>query len=157
MAKVLLAGFWLGLGALLLMSVQPMATRWCLPLLGGTPAVWAVALVFFQFTLLAGYGLAIPLAGATPRIRVAVIAPALILAWCLFPPAIDADLLAETVGEAWPVGPLLLALALGDRLDQGAGAGPGEARPGSKPPVCRQQCWKSGGFTRLPADSRALV
>ena len=119
MAKVLLAGFWLGLGALLLMSVQPMATRWCLPLLGGTPAVWAVALVFFQFTLLAGYGLAIPLAGATPRIRVAVIAPALILAWCLFPPAIDADLLAETVGEAWPVGPLLLALARGFFLPVG--------------------------------------
>src|SRR5687768_16772733 len=44
--------------AFLLFSVQPMFTKMVLPLLGGTPAVWSVAMVFFQATLLAGYAYA---------------------------------------------------------------------------------------------------
>jgi len=44
-----------GLSAFLLFSVQPMFTKMVLPVLGGTPAVWSVALVFFQAMLLAGY------------------------------------------------------------------------------------------------------
>jgi hypothetical protein len=44
--------------ALLLFSVQPMFTKMVLPILGGAPSVWAVALVFFQAALLAGYGYA---------------------------------------------------------------------------------------------------
>lgn len=43
------------LSALLLFWVQPMFTKSVLPLLGGTPAVWNTALVFFQATLLLGY------------------------------------------------------------------------------------------------------
>lgn len=43
------------LGALLLFLVQPMFARSVLPLLGGAPAVWNTALVFFQGALLAGY------------------------------------------------------------------------------------------------------
>lgn len=46
------------LSALLLFSVQPVFTRLVLPKLGGTPAVWSVAMVFFQAVLLAGYGYA---------------------------------------------------------------------------------------------------
>jgi hypothetical protein len=42
-------------GAALLFLVQPMFARLVLPLLGGSPAVWATALVFFQGALLAGY------------------------------------------------------------------------------------------------------
>ncbi|MCZ6524807.1 MAG: fused MFS/spermidine synthase [Alphaproteobacteria bacterium] len=42
-------------GALLLFAVQPMFTKAVLPLLGGSPAVWNTALVFFQAALLAGY------------------------------------------------------------------------------------------------------
>jgi hypothetical protein len=41
--------------ALLVFSLQPMFARMVLPALGGTPAVWAVSLCFFQVTLLAGY------------------------------------------------------------------------------------------------------
>src|ERR1700759_1482923 len=44
--------------ALLLFSVQPLFTRMVLPRLGGSPAVWAVAMVFFQSLLLAGYAYA---------------------------------------------------------------------------------------------------
>ncbi len=43
------------LSALLLFSIQPMFTKMVLPLLGGAPSVWAVALCFFQGALLAGY------------------------------------------------------------------------------------------------------
>lgn len=41
--------------AFLLFLVQPMFTKMVLPILGGSPSVWAVALVFFQSALLAGY------------------------------------------------------------------------------------------------------
>lgn len=43
------------LGAALLFVVQPMVARMILPELGGSPAVWNTAMVFFQATLLAGY------------------------------------------------------------------------------------------------------
>lgn len=43
------------LSALLLFSVQPMFAKMVLPILGGSPSVWAVAMVFFQAALLAGY------------------------------------------------------------------------------------------------------
>lgn len=43
------------LSALLLFAVQPMFTKMVTPTLGGTPAVWSVAMVFFQAVLLAGY------------------------------------------------------------------------------------------------------
>ena len=44
--------------AVLLFSVQPMFTKMVLPLLGGSPSVWSVAMVFFQAVLLAGYAYA---------------------------------------------------------------------------------------------------
>jgi hypothetical protein len=44
--------------ALLLFSVQPLFTKMVLPRLGGSPAVWSVAMVFFQSLLLAGYAYA---------------------------------------------------------------------------------------------------
>lgn len=43
------------LSASLLFLVEPMFARMALPLLGGTPAVWAIALCFFQAALLGGY------------------------------------------------------------------------------------------------------
>src|ERR1043166_1450091 len=46
------------LSAALLFAVQPMFTKMVLPRLGGAPQVWSVAMVFFQATLLAGYGFA---------------------------------------------------------------------------------------------------
>lgn len=43
------------LGSLLLFGIQPMVTKMVLPTLGGSPAVWNTAQVFFQAALLAGY------------------------------------------------------------------------------------------------------
>ena len=45
-------------GACLLFLVQPMFARMALPLLGGAPAVWNTAMVFYQAVLLAGYAYA---------------------------------------------------------------------------------------------------
>jgi hypothetical protein len=45
-------------GAALLFVVQPMVGRMVLPLLGGSPAVWNTAMVFYQAVLLAGYAYA---------------------------------------------------------------------------------------------------
>jgi hypothetical protein len=46
------------LSAFLLFGVQPMFTKMVLPILGGSPSVWSVAMVFFQALLLAGYAYA---------------------------------------------------------------------------------------------------
>ena len=54
LAPALYAGT-LFLSALLLFSVQPMFAKMVLPRLGGAPAVWSVAMVFFQTALLVGY------------------------------------------------------------------------------------------------------
>lgn len=45
----------IGLSAFLLFSVEPLVGRLVLPVFGGTPAVWATTLFFFQTVLLAGY------------------------------------------------------------------------------------------------------
>src|SRR2546429_3764569 len=44
--------------AALLFAVQPMFTKMVLPMLGGAPSVWSVAMVFFQAALLIGYAYA---------------------------------------------------------------------------------------------------
>ena len=44
--------------ALLSFSVQPILGKMLLPMVGGAPAGWIVALAFFQLSLLAGYGVA---------------------------------------------------------------------------------------------------
>ena len=44
--------------AWLVFWIQPLAVRGVLPVLGGSPAVWNTAMVFFQSALLAGYALA---------------------------------------------------------------------------------------------------
>ena len=43
------------LSALLLFCIEPMFSKMVLPVLGGTSAVWSVAMVVFQGLLLAGY------------------------------------------------------------------------------------------------------
>lgn len=44
--------------AALMFSVQPLAGKMLLPLVGGSPSGWVVAMAFFQIALLAGYALA---------------------------------------------------------------------------------------------------
>jgi len=46
------------IGSALVFLIEPMVGKMLLPLFGGTPAVWAVTLVFFQTFLLAGYAFA---------------------------------------------------------------------------------------------------
>ena len=43
------------LSASLLFFVQPLFTRIALPAIGGAPAVWTTAMLFFQSVLIAGY------------------------------------------------------------------------------------------------------
>jgi hypothetical protein len=65
--------------ALLLFSVQPLFTKMVLPRLGGSPAVWSVAMVFFQSLLLAGYAYAHYLMTLKSRIAPIVIHLALLV------------------------------------------------------------------------------
>jgi len=46
------------LGAFLLFLIQPIMAKQILPWFGGSAAVWATCMVFFQVTLLAGYAYA---------------------------------------------------------------------------------------------------
>ena len=60
--------------AWLVFWVQPLAVRGVLPVLGGSPAVWNTAMVFFQAALLGGYALAHLLARrATPAAQLVVL------------------------------------------------------------------------------------
>jgi hypothetical protein len=74
------------LSALLLFSVQPLFTKMVLPRLGGSPAVWSVAMVFFQSLLLAGYGYAHYLMRLSNRlVPAAVHLTLLAIAWFTLP------------------------------------------------------------------------
>ena len=66
---LILFGVTIFVGATLLFLVQPMFARMVLPLLGGAPAVWNTAMVFFQAALLAGYAYAHALTGRLPARR----------------------------------------------------------------------------------------
>ena len=57
-ARVWLYGVVVFSAAWLVFWIQPLAVRGVLPALGGSPAVWNTAMVFFQSALLAGYALA---------------------------------------------------------------------------------------------------
>ena len=50
--------FSISLSAFLLFQIQPIISKYILPLFGGTPAVWSAAILFFQVLLLAGYAYA---------------------------------------------------------------------------------------------------
>ncbi len=57
-AGVLLCASTIAISAILLFSLQPMISKALLPAFGGTAAVWANCLLFFQSVLLAGYAYA---------------------------------------------------------------------------------------------------
>src|SRR6478609_8908907 len=72
--------------ALLLFSVQPLFTKMVLPRLGGSPAVWSVAIVFFQTLLLSGYAYAHYLTQIRrPVIPVVVHLALVVVAWLTLP------------------------------------------------------------------------
>src|SRR5262249_42909268 len=70
--------------ALLLFSVQPLFTKMVLPRLGGSPAVWSVAMVFFQSLLLARYAYAHYLTQAGSGV-VRVVGPRALLGVAMLP------------------------------------------------------------------------
>ena len=69
--------------ALLLFAVQPMFTKMVLPILGGSPSVWSVAMVFFQACLLVGYAYAHLLARTLSVSRAALVHLAVLAAAAL--------------------------------------------------------------------------
>src|ERR1041384_7643292 len=71
------------LSAALLFAVQPIFTKMVLPKLGGTPAVWSVAMVFFQAVLLAGYAYAHALTKFLPGRR-SIIVPLVVMCATIF-------------------------------------------------------------------------
>ena len=81
------------LSAALLFGVQPMFTKMVPPQFGGAPAVWSVAIVFFQSALLAGYAYAHWLTRYTRGSAAGAIHLAVMIAACL--------LLPLSVGTTW--------------------------------------------------------
>jgi hypothetical protein len=102
------------LSAFLLFALQPMFTKMVLPLLGGAPSVWAVALLFFQGALLAGYAYAHLVIGRIPARRTGYVHLAFTaLAFVALPIAIPASWSEPPPGDAylWQLG--LFATAIG--------------------------------------------
>lgn len=101
--------------AVLMFSVQPMFAKMVLPLLGGSPSVWSVAMVFFQAVLLAGYGYAhLIVRRLSPRAAITLHLLVLSLAFAALPVALAADTGAppERGAEFWLVGLFLSAVGL---------------------------------------------
>ena len=101
--------------ALLLFSIQPMFAKMVLPVLGGSPSVWAVALCFFQGALLAGYcyaHLIIRLIGARASgfVHLAVC----LLAFVVLPIGLPAGWSEPPTGEPyfWQLGLFTVAVGL---------------------------------------------
>lgn len=93
--------------ASLVFVVQPMVTKLVLPMLGGSPAVWNTAMVFFQAALLGGYLYAHLLQRiASIKLQVAVHLALLLLAALFLPLRINGWL-----GDPDPAAPIIWLLA----------------------------------------------
>jgi len=91
-----------------LFLVQPLIAKQILPWFGGSAAVWAICMVFFQVTLLAGYAYSDVLANRlTPRVQL-VIHGALLVASLMFLPIIASSGWKPTGAED----PMLLIIGL---------------------------------------------
>jgi hypothetical protein len=103
------------LGSLLLFAIEPMFTKMILPLLGGTPAVWNTAMMFFQAILLVGYLYAHLLSRIQSLRRQVIVHAAVLGAGLLFLPAHVAW--QEAAGASmhpvpWLVGLLTVSIGL---------------------------------------------
>jgi hypothetical protein len=79
------------LSAVLIFWIEPLFPKMMLPILGGTPATWVTALMFYQAALLLGYGYSFLLTRALPlRFQVAVHMAVLALAAFALPPGLPA-------------------------------------------------------------------
>lgn len=95
----------------LVFVVQPMVTKLILPSLGGSPAVWNTAMVFFQAALLAGYGYAHLLQKVRSLRAQMIVHVALLALAALFLPLSVSGALGEP-NPAAPITWLLATLAL---------------------------------------------
>ena len=99
------------LSAMLLFWVEPMFGKMILPLLGGTPAIWNTAMLFYQTALLAGYGYAhLSSRWLSPGRQAAVHLALMLVALSVLPIAIPAGWTPPTDGN--PVFWLLLLLVV---------------------------------------------
>jgi len=103
--------------ALLLFWVQPLIAKMMLPLLGGAPAVWNTAMMFFQLVLLAGYGYAHLLTRAVaPKGQAWIHGAVLVAAVTALPFAVGDQVpptdAASPVVALWLVGRLSVILGL---------------------------------------------
>lgn len=80
------------LGAFLLFLVQPIIAKQIVPWFGGSAAVWATCMVFFQMTLLVGYAYAdVTTRRLTPRRQIALHVALLVLSLLVLPITPDAS------------------------------------------------------------------
>lgn len=143
------------LAALLLFSVQPMFTKRVLPLLGGTPGVWSVAMVVFQGLLLVGYAYAHVLTRYLPlRAAMALHALVLVLGFSALPITIAAGF-EESPQQAqalWLVG--LFLASIGAPYFALSASAPC-SRPGSRAPATRMPTTRTSSTgPRISARSR---
>jgi hypothetical protein len=103
------------LGAALLFLIQLIFARMLLPLLGGAPAVWNTAMVFYQAVLLGGYGYAHWLTSRTGRkVQLGINALVLVAGLACLPFVIPGN--GGPPGDAspvpWLIGVLTMAVGL---------------------------------------------
>ena len=103
--------FTLFLSASLMFSVQPMAGKMLLPLVGGTPAGWIVAMAFFQVMLLGGYLIAHALSKFASQKHGMAYVAALLAGILFLPVALDKAVGSGSIPEAGRIF-LLLTQAL---------------------------------------------
>jgi len=95
----------ISLSALLLFVVEPMFAKMALPALGGSPAVWSVAMVFFQTVMLLGYIYAHVLTKVLPvRIGALVHIDLLGLAFLFLPVGLRAGEASQDNPAFWLIG-----------------------------------------------------
>lgn len=102
------------LSAMLLFTLQPLFAKMLTPLMGGTPAVWNTALVFYQGALLVGYLYAHLIATRlTPRRQLAVHAAVLAFGLLFLPIHVSGLVGAPNVNSPvlWTLAALTLSLA----------------------------------------------
>lgn len=114
-AILLLFGATMFVGAGLLFWIQPMFAKMVLPLLGGSPAVWNTAMVFFQASLLAGYAYAHWLAARfSPKAQLLIHGVVLLSAFLFLPVSVAQGWIpdAETIPVFWLLGLLSVSIGL---------------------------------------------
>ena len=103
------------LSAVLLFSIQPMFAKMVLPVLGGAPSVWAVAVCFFQIALLVGYCYAHALRANLPLAKAGMVHLALcVAAFMALPIALPSGWAEPPPGEPylWQLGLFTVAVGL---------------------------------------------